>query len=45
MLLRVSMWVHPLQGINMECARVNVYNKKARYNCLIARARTLHDGI
>ena len=34
---RVSMWVHPLQGIHIEFARVNAYYDKARYKSLIAR--------
>ena len=37
MLGRVSMWVHPLQGIHIEFARVNTYYDKARYKSLIAR--------
>ena len=37
MLGRVSMWIHPLQGIHIEFARVNAYYDKARYTSLIAR--------
>ena len=37
MLGRVSMWVHPLQGIHIEFARMNAYYHKARYKSLIAR--------
>ena len=37
MLGRVSMWIHPLQGIHIEFARVNAYYDKAHYKSLIAR--------
>ena len=37
MLGRVSMWVHPLQGIHTKFPRMNAYYDKARYKSLIAR--------
>ena len=45
MLGRVSMWVHPWQGIHMEFARVNAYNENARYKSLIARENIARRNI